>query len=606
MKHQEVRLHGQANDSIEYYVTVASAEAYRSYFYETSGRSLRIFSPGNELILDEEGMTHRGNGGSFCEYMFGVEQPLADLIKEEVRNRLVMFGTSSRNDGTLFFSNRTDGCEEYDRIFLEGNAVHNYFFFIFGSVSGPLQEQQEEILRLAGKDLKRFPFVGEGDDGQLIDELLPLLGHRSALYLIKLINTKHKLYRDRFRELYHAYQNIPDPEFAGLVKLAEDLGIDSYQQERIRIDVMYKHAANRRIVDEYKNILVDCKLKGRMGTAENARLTRLKTLSVRSKIPSALFYALDEVLKPESLASTDEQDYLSETRQILEGIFLHERQIDARIDREDLVQLLKAKRRAVENRDYAFEQMLLEAAKACDEKVRDGADVFLVENFSRIITYFDRFDSTSEHINQLAFMDKIRFSEELVRSLLNNKREFDTLGDTLFEDLFFTGILQNRYLGQFGRRKLMALRKGLAAIEEGRLTLQGMQRLINDICRQEEQFNKLLIHTKERIRNFYSRYNTPGEQKQLLAEVVRETGLNGTIDDELLQKLFRRVVHHVQMEELYLHNLLPRIIEERNGALRDDFLSNSGLDRFYVEELEREYFEYNGLDMDILSGIRQD
>jgi uncharacterized protein (TIGR04442 family) len=40
--------------------------------------------------------------------------------------------------------------------------------------------------------------------------------------------------------------------------------------------------------------------------------------------------------------------------------------------------------------------------------------------------------------------------------------------------------------------------------------------------------------------------------------------------------------------------------------LRSDFLGNSGLDRFYVEELEREYFEYNGLDMEILLQLRQD
>jgi uncharacterized protein (TIGR04442 family) len=146
----------------------------------------------------------------------------------------------------------------------------------------------------------------------------------------------------------------------------------------------------------------------------------------------------------------------------------------------------------------------------------------------------------------------------------------------------------------------------LTAIEEGRLTLHGLQHILNDICRQEEMFNKLLMHTKERIRNFYSRYSTAQEQKLLLGEVVRETGINGTIDDELLHKLFRRVVHHVQMEELYLHNLLPRIIDERNSALRNDFLGNSGLDRFYVEELEREYFEYNGLDMEILLQLRQD
>jgi uncharacterized protein (TIGR04442 family) len=86
---------------------------------------------------------------------------------------------------------------------------------------------------------------------------------------------------------------------------------------------------------------------------------------------------------------------------------------------------------------------------------------------------------------------------------------------------------------------------------------------------------------------------------------VRETGLNGTVDDELLNKLFRRVVHHVQMEELYLHNLLPRVVAGNNRALRDDFLNNSGLDRFYVEELEREYFEYNGLDMELLSRLNE-
>jgi len=163
MKHQEVRLHGQLNENIEYFVTISSVDAYRSYFYEYSGGSLRIFSPGNEIVLDAEGVSHRGNGGSFCEYMFGVEQPLADLVKQEVRNRLVMFGASSRKDGSLVFSDKTEGHEDYERIFLEGNPVHNYFFFIFGSVSGPLHDQQAEILRLAGKELKRSASVGEGN-----------------------------------------------------------------------------------------------------------------------------------------------------------------------------------------------------------------------------------------------------------------------------------------------------------------------------------------------------------------------------------------------------------------------------------------------------------
>jgi uncharacterized protein (TIGR04442 family) len=56
---------------------------------------------------------------------------------------------------------------------------------------------------------------------------------------------------------------------------------------------------------------------------------------------------------------------------------------------------------------------------------------------------------------------------------------------------------------------------------------------------------------------------------------------------------------------MYLHSLLPSIISERNAGLREDFLENSGLDRFYVEELERDYFEKNELDIEGLYAIRK-
>jgi uncharacterized protein (TIGR04442 family) len=43
---------------------------------------------------------------------------------------------------------------------------------------------------------------------------------------------------------------------------------------------------------------------------------------------------------------------------------------------------------------------------------------------------------------------------------------------------------------------------------------------------------------------------------------------------------------------------------EKNISLREDFLENSGLDRFYVEELEREYCNLNCIDISELNGIR--
>ncbi|MBE0499905.1 MAG: TIGR04442 family protein [Desulfuromonadales bacterium] len=603
--YQEVRLHGHIDDTVEYFATAASRDAYRCYFYETDGKSLRLFSPGNEFVLDKTGITHRGNGGSFCEYMFGVDQPLADLAKGDVRNRLVLYGAAYGEDGTLAFTDRTDGEISFERIFFEGNAVYNYSFFLTGSVTGRNKNQQESILRLLGKLLKRSQNVGLFDDADLVEDMFNLLGHKSSLYLVKLINKKHKAYHDAFSKLYLTRKSIPDQEFADLRKLAERLNIDKYQQERIRIDVMYKHPDNRRIVDEYKSILIDCNQAGKISREKNARLTRLKTLSVRNKIPTALFYTLDEMLKHDKLIDYDEQVYIAETREILAGIFLHESEIDAGINNEDMIRLLHAKRLATDNRDHLFEQILLDTGKTCDEKIRDGADLMLLEAFSYIITYFDRYDSTSANVNQLAFMENVVLTEEVIRSLLGNRHEFNELQPGLFDQLFFEPMADNKYFGNFGRKKVDVLRKGLIDIVGDRMTVQGLLDQLGMIDAEEKLYRILLEHIKERIRNFYSKYNTKAEQEALCDEVTEELLNKQIITDSIPKGLFRDVVVNIKKEAVYIHNLLPEIIADRDVALREDFLENSGLDRFYVEELEREFFEHNGLDLEQLYEIRK-
>ena len=69
--------------------------------------------------------------------------------------------------------------------------------------------------------------------------------------------------------------------------------------------------------------------------------------------------------------------------------------------------------------------------------------------------------------------------------------------------------------------------------------------------------------------------------------------------------LFNETIFVIKKEAMYIHSLLPQIIAEHNLGLREDFLENSGLDRFYVEELEREYYEKNGLDIGELYQIRK-
>ncbi len=607
---KDIRLHGITEKGIEYYVFLAGAEVCERFSYsfgDAERDEARFFSPGNEFVIGQKNISHRGNGGSFCEYMFGIDQPLPDLAKGEVLNRLTMYGAHySVESSTLQFTDRTDGSLSYEKIFFDGNAVCNYFFFVNSALfNGPLRKQQKELVRVLGKTIKRSEAAGKEDENLIIEEILTLIQDPKAqLFLFKLINSNHRKYRDLFRQLYYANKKIADEDYVKLTDLAESLGIDSYQPERIRVDVMYKHRDNKSVVDEYKSILVSCHARGTINKMENARLTRLKTLAVRTKIPDALFYPLDEMLKKDKwLVTAEEHDYLAEVRQILEGMFLRERNIDNRITSEDMLKLLHAKQLAEENREHAFEEILLDAGRSCDERIRDGADIALLEEFSSIITYFDRYDSTSSTINKIAFMENVRISEEMLRSFLGSKREFDALREGLFEELFVTGLFTNRYLGKYGKSKIKILIKGLKLIEENRLTISALLDQLLAIDREESLFLLLRDHVRERIRKFYSRYTTRAHQEELKQEVTEELRARKLLTEDIPDALFRETILTIKKEAMYLHTILPAIIDEKNVSLREDFLENSGLDRFFVEELEREYCALNCIDPESLSRI---
>jgi uncharacterized protein (TIGR04442 family) len=609
--HKDIRLHGRTGDHVEYFAMVAGTEAYQRYFFnivQEEGQ-LRIFSPGNDFIITPEGISYQGNGGYFCEYMFGVEQPSSDLVKPEIINRLVMYGArADEAGGTVRFSDRTAGSESFENIFFEGNAVCNYFFFVHSTkLSRTLKGQQEELVRCLGKVIKRSATVGEERDDALLSEIFPLLNDDEAqLFVIKLINRNHREYRDLFRQFYFRSKKIGDEDFTRLTNLAARHQIDRYQQERMRIDVMYRHPDNRRIVDEYRNILLACTTKGEISHVDNARLTRLKTLSVRNKIPGALFYTLDEMLKKgRNLVSLEEQDYIAATRGVLEGIFLREKDIESRINREDMLALITSKKKAMENRDHSFDQLMLDASKVCDEKIRDGADPGLLDGFSYVITYLDRFDSVSNLISQLAFMENVRVTEEMLSGLLAHRAAFENLREGCFAELFIRELFENAYLGRFGRRKVKTLLAGLDAIEKDGGSIERLSGQLMDIDREERLSIVLLGHVRDRIRSFYSKFSTKADQEALRREVNEELKTKKLIRDEIPVHLFNETIFTIKKEALYLHSLLPTIIAEQNVGLREDFLENSGLDRFYVEELEREYYEKNDLDLEGMYQIRK-
>ncbi|WP_321530631.1 TIGR04442 family protein [uncultured Desulfuromonas sp.] len=598
--HQELRLHGHIDDSIEYYVTVAAHQAEGCHFYERDDEELRIFSPGNEVRLDRTGLRHWGNGGTFCEYMYGIDQPLPDLLKREVKNRLVMYGASYRDNGELEFSDDTSERIPYDTIFEEGHAISNCFFFVTGSIYGALKTQQEGLLCLLGKVLKRTPYVAANDDARLVDELFGLLGHKSHFYLIRLLNKKHQAYAELFRNLYFKYRTIPDEEYENLTVLAQRLGISERQQKRIRIAVMYAHRDNRMVVDEYRDILVDCHLRGTISRQENARLTRLKTLATRNKIPPALFDPLEENLKYDKLVD-QEQDYIAETREILSGLLLNRLRLDQAITRDDMVRLLEAKRLAMNNRDYLFDQILLETSKACDEMVFAGADVASVEKLSSIIDYFEHYERSVTEINNLAFMVGVRIEEPILRGLLRSCKALDRLEQGLFERLLFKDLLSNKFLGFYGRRKVLILRQ---ALRQG-WSVDAMINALQNISRDEDLYGRLLGLVKEQLRIKYARAVTWKDRSALRDEVAAILACRDGEETPFPEQIFYDVMVNVEKEFFYLQELLPRIIRNSDIELREDFLINSGLDRFYIEELESSYLLRHGLDERVLAEVRK-
>jgi uncharacterized protein (TIGR04442 family) len=269
-----------------------------------------------------------------------------------------------------------------------------------------------------------------------------------------------------------------------------------------------------------------------------------------------------------------------------------------------MIQLLFAKQHARRNHDHSFEKLLLETGQLFDEQIREGTPLSLLEDFSYIITFFDLYDSTATKISQIAFMESYQPTEETLQNLLNSRQEFSKLIKGLFQKLFFKDISTNCYLGHFGRKKLDCLKKGLEEIAAGVSTVKRATAELKMIDRQEKLYNLVLSQTKDHIRAGYSRYNSQSEQNELYRELNDKLLTSGVIKQVLDPKLFQTVIHDIKKEAVYLRQLLPQIIANNDIDLRNDFLTNSGLDHFYIEELEQEYFTMNQLEGEGLQRLR--
>jgi uncharacterized protein (TIGR04442 family) len=596
----DLRLHGTIGP-VEYFAFVGGANVLNSYFYEEGPASIRFFSRGNEFVIAADGISYKGTGGSFCEYMFGVEKPFKDITKRTIANRLIMFGAFLDESERIVFTNEIEGRESFYRLFLQGHAVKNYYFFVSSDFNGDYRKRQKQILRSVGKFLKRTHLITEDMDTELLNGFLTELKEAdSTVFVFKLVQRGDQQFYKAFTGFYSKERSLSEDEESFIEDIALAHEIDRYQQERMKIDIMYKHPDNKRVVDEYRDILLQGTSKDALQHSEFARLRRLRTLGIRNNIPAVLFETLDDMLlRGRKIQEIEEPEYLRETRAILQSLFFKDLSLKRHIINEDITRLIKAKQIAESQGDKSFEQILLDTVRACDEIAREKNDFSFFEEFTSIVTYFDRYDNVATLLSQTAFMENKEFTEDSLRSMIGNKKEFDNLDPKLFQDVFIKDLLNNKYITSYGKKKISAIAKGINKITEGDLSLRDVVMELKAIADEERLYRLIRTALKERMRSFFPGLETRKGRDKVREDITSELISKG-VSGEINKKLFDKVFLDLGKESFYLNNLLPTIIQTKDAGLREDFLSNSGIDRFYIEILEKEYFESRQLNVTLL------
>lgn len=592
---RDVHIGGSISERHEYFTTVIGPSLNLRLLYDgrtDEGRSYdRFFSGGSEIRLTETGVGHTGTGGSFCAYMFGVEIPEKDLLRRDVRNRLVMHGARYVEDADrLAFSNDTAGFESYARIFNSGHAFGNYYFFLTGDLPPNVRASQETILRVAGKFLKRHDVTKASRDGRdLAHALHEACGNPNwTLFMVKIIDVQAEAYHARYTAAYAPTRRIGDDEQRTFDLLARHYRLDPYQQKRIHLDVVYEQEDNKRIIDAYKDALT-AHLEGRLPEfALLPKLNLLRAFANRNGIPSTLLDRLDALLVTTDRASRQvEPPFVADARRILDRLFVD--CIGGDIEIDDLIQLLRAKREAIDQRYVGFEAVLLDASLASDAWVSAGKAGMLRMQFEQIVNYLDLFDAASTLVNSIGFTDDFEVTANGLEELLESRQAFEELRPGLFDELFIAPLERNQYLSKHGRRRIDALKRGLRASDSDHqlaADIPGAIREANDFARRYRIVDGML----KRVVGDLSENPLDDEQREALRQDVEnrlraEFGIATGVDRNLLDA----VLLGIEEESYYTQKLLPEIVSKRDLVLRDEFLRSSGLDLFRIEELEARY-----------------
>jgi len=593
----ELRLHGLINQQVEFFATAAGYRLSHHHFYAMEDGRVRFFSPGNELTLTQESMIQRGAGGALCSYLYGDRLPPADLIKDGVVNRLTLLGATVDPQGQLQWSDHHQAVLDYDQVFKQGHAIHNYFFFIHGLAGDSTQTRQEVLLRLLGKYLKRMPEPAHADDSRLAAGILSQLPRDCTLYLIRLTNSRHLHYQQELRNHYYPDRKMADIRLKALDDLAEHLGISPLQQNRIQLEVIYRHRDNYRVADSYRKLLLACAAQGQITPALQQQISRIKTIALRQQVPEILLQTLDQNYLAELDPFAQEAEYITTARKLFNLLATGQE-----FGSESVAELLVARQQARKHHDYRFNRMIEEFKT----RLHDLHDISSRgrQQFNNVCLLLDTIDITTTTINRIVFLDNHLPAETVIHRLLTSYHDFNRISTGLFERLFFSDLHKIAYIGNFGRRKLAHLKQGLTAVTAGHLRASELYEELHFITGEEQHFRNTLTAAKAWLKTNNTDIMNKKIHEDLYQSLNHELDSSNIFNQRLNRQMFEKVLHDLHMEHLYLREFLPEIIHKDNRILREDFFNNSGLDYFQIEEIELGYAHDNNLDPNVLQRLQ--
>lgn len=580
------------------------------YSFELGGEPdtlLRLFSQGNQITLKKNGVYHSGNGGTFCEYMFGLQMPHGDFLKEGILNRLVLFGTSSKGKA-LTFSEKTEGIDTYESIFNSGHLYCNYYFFVSFHGTSPLSltmpELQSRILKSLGKHLKRSDWVRHYDDdsmAQLTRQLtnwLVFKEHsaqvRTTVFVVRLFN--RPLY-EFVNATFAALENnteilLHEEEF---FQRAGNVVADRFVSERLRLDLAYKVPRNRRIIDKYKALIT----KSFGNPSKMEEIHRLRTLCLRQNIPSEILTAIEQRLPQSNFdLYRTEPSYIHEARQILEERVMQYAKIAQKqpgktaLESQHLQTLLTAKYRAEKEGSRAFEQLLLDYSHRVDQS-KDPTAAGLI---SQVITLVHSYEHLQRVLSRLVFVEGVRLEGKSLINLRNAYRLLSGVSKHDLNQIVIAPLVGNLYATHYGKEKLQVVLEALDHEVGTADVITTTEKRLAELAQDEETYAVLDRFIRENIKIFYVENNSEKEREALRQRISLQLQQEGRLKTIVPKKVFDLVLKHLQMESIYLNHILPETILNGDWRAREEFMRASQLDQTRIESIERSYCKRNHLE----------